>query len=352
MLKKSDFYSKYQRNLCDFLKNLNPNSYNLPLLNAINYKFAQIVTFKKIKVKLSSSEKSKLVNYYGFSVVPSGFGKDKPINDLDDYVFNWFKDEFDQRNKELYENRMKEIVKLALQNFPDSEKERKSFINSEKKKIRNMKFEVQHATSAGIYDDALTVSKSNFGCLCLRITEFGDYISNKTTEKVTLLSVLKDIYDGKLLPKSIKTQEYIEKVTNTPFNCLLYTDSSPLNRGRGKDNLEMLLSSGLARRTFFAFQNLKEIKPTNPNGLDEKITETIEKGRNNGIHLQRLYSKLEIGAEFLVSDGAREIFYNYKNEMENEYNYFHTTGEQNEILVEMFLASRKYSIRKLKIQHP
>lgn len=94
---------------------LNPDI-NIPcLLNVFNAKLAQLVTFKRVRVKQMESEHPAIVNYYGINIMSSGSGKDKVIREIDNYLFRNFRLYFDDKNKQYMEKKLEELKQEACQ---------------------------------------------------------------------------------------------------------------------------------------------------------------------------------------------------------------------------------------------
>ena len=64
-------------------------------------KMAQLVTSKR--VKYIENETTQYCNYYSIILMPSGEGKDRMSNDIDNFAFSFFKDWFKNEVNKLKE---------------------------------------------------------------------------------------------------------------------------------------------------------------------------------------------------------------------------------------------------------
>ncbi len=71
------------------------------IINLLLVKMAQLVTSKR--VKYIENETTQYCNYYSIILMPSGEGKDRMSNDIDNFAFSFFKDWFKNEVNKLKE---------------------------------------------------------------------------------------------------------------------------------------------------------------------------------------------------------------------------------------------------------
>ena len=103
--------------LKNFLKPLNPNVSDNCLLNVLNSKIAQMMTFKRVKFKETDSQNPNILNYYALNFISSGGGKDKIVNEIDDYLLKNFKIWFEDKNRDYILEKTKKITQEAKELF-------------------------------------------------------------------------------------------------------------------------------------------------------------------------------------------------------------------------------------------
>lgn len=68
--------------------------------NIVLAKMAQVITAKRVRYK--EFENLGFPNYYAINLLPSGFGKDKMVNDIDRHIlphfYEWFQNEAEEYN--------------------------------------------------------------------------------------------------------------------------------------------------------------------------------------------------------------------------------------------------------------
>lgn len=226
------------------------------LLVALNAKLAQVLSLDRFKVQ--TLEGSTLCNYYGMVFMPSGSGKDRPLDLLDKYLLPPFEKEFGARAlhyRETATEAMLRHVEATIKSKPAQDayitKYGPSWLVSA----------LADATPEGFYTMRSELQKAGFGGTFLRISEFGDYIGSDSNIKGGFLSSIIQVYEeGDSDPKIIKSEKDTIGIRNVPSNALLHTSLSGLRSGAGKDRLMKFLNGGGARRYFVAYPRMGDPK--------------------------------------------------------------------------------------------
>ena len=240
------------------IKNRYPGIPMNSIINLILVKIAQMLTAKRIKYVEHC--KVGYPNYYAIIFMISGAGKDKLSNELDNFVFypfrEWFKFNV-QARKDKFNT---ELQQSAVAKFSKDKQElqRKSYIKEKLKEFRNMIIEVSDGTREGLYCDAKAFKSADFGSLMVKIAEFGQYLTNMTTEQKLFLNTLFEGYDGIIRSQCIKGERREESVEDLPVNALLYSDPTMFKNHNVETMFNNLMETGLGRRCVITFMCKKE----------------------------------------------------------------------------------------------
>ena len=317
------------------------------LLNVLISKTAQMLTGKRIT--FNEAGKINIPNWYAIIFAPSGYGKDRLVNDLDSNVFKnyrlWFKD----KAKQHYDAAVEKIKRIADSKYPNNEKQKNSFINNETARIRHIVMEISNGTQEGLYTDCKAFSNADFGSAYIKISELGGFLETLSTDKQQFFNCLFEAYDGKINSKCIKNESREESIENMPVNALLYSDYT-LFQKQLKTTLYNLLKTGLNRRSVITFQTLDKLKA-------ECFTLEQEKHFRNetqrlGDRLFSIFTKINLNNCYVLNPEAKDKeLNNYKIHLTQQAN----ATEQSEIRTE--LLSRELKALKLSclfacLNHP
>lgn len=294
------------------------------IINIVHAKIAQMFTAKRIKYL--EIGKAGYPNYYSTLFMPSGMGKDRISNELDEYVFFPFKNWFKNAVLELKQNRKLEIEQQANIKFPDEKqtKAKELYIKEKIKEFRNMTIEVSDGTREGIYYDAKVFKEAGFGSLMIKFAELGQYLNKMTSEQTLFFNILFEAYDGKIISKSIKTEQRQENIEDIPVNTLMYSDPTLFKGSSLEKIFNLLMEAGLGRRCIITFMDKKE-----PYKIEKNAKEALKQEKQYYQDLKALGEKLyEIfeSVQFkncyeLLEDTNINVFYPYKvklDELENQ----------------------------------
>lgn len=271
--------------------------------------------FSSKRIKLDESGRIKLINWFAIVFLSSGGGKDRLVDDLDNFIFNqyheWFKVEA-QKTIDNCEN--KDIQKLKLIN------------------------EIQDGTYEGVISLAKIIDEIKFGSIFVKINEFGDYIKNSDNKRKILLSMFNQLYSCVVPNKIIKSEIFSEEIPDIPVNVLAYSDYTALLSKKRFDFNE-ILNTGYARRFMFSFQELKELKFNLLSDTEEReIYQSLEK---SGQELFEIFSNIQFDTCFALTSSAKNILNEYKLKICELYN-----AEENPIL-QKEIISRELKALKL-----
>lgn len=196
------------------------------------------------------------VNAYAICLGPSGMGKTKSMNLLEDKVIGRF---FDAFTHHLFPLLTEERIALlaserAYRAGTDPAEEEKK-LRKDFESTGETLFNFDSATTAAMKQMRDKLLISGAGSMNLEIDEIGSNIQNATE----ILNAYLELYDvGKIKPKLVKnTQENVRiKHINgrTPANMLLFgTPSKLLNGSRVEEDFISLLETGMGRRSLFGY---------------------------------------------------------------------------------------------------
>lgn len=140
------------------------------ILNMLIPKQAQILAFYRIQYQETEHAKPDHPNWYAINIAKSGFGKDRIIKEINEYLFQSFYAAFDFEVENYKASKKFKIESEAMKNFDKDEnkKERAKYVKEELKKIRNLIPEVRGGTREGIYQDPKGFQDASFGGLFIQ----------------------------------------------------------------------------------------------------------------------------------------------------------------------------------------
>lgn len=283
------------------------------ILNILLTKSFQMFSSKRIK--LDESGRIKPINWFSIVFFTSGGGKDRLVDDMDEFVFKqyheWFKNEG-----------------------------QKAIDNCSNKDIKNLKLinEIQDATLEAVISLAKIMQATNFGSIFIKITEFGDYIKNGDNRRKLFLSMLNQLYSCIVPNKIIKSEVFYEEIPDIPVTVLAYSDYT-LFVNEMRSYFNKILNTGYARRFMFSFQELKELKFNPLSDTEEReIYTSLEK---SGQELFEIFSNTQFDSCFKLTSNAKNLLNDYKSKICELYN-----SEQDPIL-QKEINSRELKALKL-----
>lgn len=309
-----------------FLIPLNPDVSIPCLLNMLNAKLSQMVTFKRIKLKETPKAKPTVINYYAINIIPSGGNKDLVINLIDEYLLTGFKAYVKLTDEEYRENEEKRLEEAAAQKYGKNKTQHNNFI--EKNKPRNIKEELEEATPEGLYQECLTLQKAQIGSLFIKIPELGLFLESPTQPQTLFLNSLIKLYEGQASIKSTKGEAVTVSVSGISCNCLLYSDTSKLLKDKASVYLNKLFETGLARRSFVSYLPIKELFNNRDYEFELLIKEkAFEAAEKISKKIDSIFINIEKDSVFELSAEAFKVYHQYKVNNIDLYNDRLNTGD-------------------------
>ena len=264
--------------------------------------------FNSKQIKIDESGRINLVNWFSIVFFTSGGGKDRLVDDIDNFVFKQYHEWF----------------KVEAQ---------KAINNCESKNLKLID-EIQDGTYEGVIALAKTINEIKFGNIFVKINEFGDYIKNSDNKRKMLLSMFNQLYYCVVPNKIIKSEVFTEKIPDIPVSVLAYSDYSMF-----VNNMNNILNTGYARRFMFSFQELKELKfcPLSDD-KEREIYQTLEK---LGHELFEIFSSIQFGTCYKLTSNAKNLLNEYKSMICELYN------SESDLLIQKEINSRELKALKL-----
>jgi hypothetical protein len=315
-------------------------------VNVLNAVFSHIVSSCRIKFILD--EKRHIPNIYSITLAPSGLGKDKAYGDIR-CLTEGFEEIFKNENESQKCQAECDIEASALQQCENATQKAK-FIKQESEKIRSLKFCITSGTSQGLFADCTCLQRSKFGALFVNIEELGLDLGYMSDMQKLFMNDLIKLYEGKLVQHTTKDYNDARDISGVGCTCLFYSDPSKLLKDdKTAKYFETLLDAGLARRSFIAYQEKKEIQMRKK--IDRK---SINEHCNNYIkpHMQllidSLYNRCKSNhTDFCFSEETEDLFFDFINESEELYNK--GIGKKENSVYTTELLSRHWKARKLSV---
>lgn len=305
---------------CNFLNTMMDNNWSeAALINVINSKLTYMLALGGAKFRQYTNGNDIILSYYGINFLPSGWGKDRVPNLINQYLINFtvpymekvvkdFKEEYEQQ--EEYKIRQLDKKQQKQAEFDLQQK-----INN----FRLLNTEIHDATVLGLYADAEIISRIGKGALFLRIEELGDYIDGITTgnkQRKELFEKLKEISDGRFSVTTIAGDNKRKTLNNISVSAILYSDHETFKTSRNKEYLDKMLRTGISRRSFFFMEDMKTAnKAISAFEKQKAITEA----QQIGIELHNIFKNIS-QQPYYLSEEAHAKIDEYKNECIDFYN--------------------------------
>lgn len=221
----------------------------------VAYYFGVVASTMRCKIK--THERGMIpVNTYAINLAPSGFGKTKGCNKMEDQVIDQFQSRFVEETFPLLaeQNIAKQSHQKAVRNSTDPDEElakmEKTF---ERLGPLAFSFDSGSAPAAKQLRQKLLMAKA--GALNLQIDEIGSNLM----ANVELLTTYLELYDvGRIKQKLVKNTNdnfrYEDLRGETPANLLAFgTPAKLLDGGKVEEEFNSMLDTGYARRCLFGY---------------------------------------------------------------------------------------------------
>lgn len=238
------------------------------------------------------------VNMYALNLAPSGFGKGRSINILEEEVFGQFRQRFLEETFPLLAEINLPKLSLARANRkgtdPDEELVR---VQKEFDNTGPMLFSFAEATAPAVKQMRHHLLMANAGSLSLEVDEIGTNLS----ASAEVLGPYLELFDkGKIKTKLVKTtsdSKRLEEIRGTtPTNLMMFGTPSKLFDGAATEQmLYSFLDTGYARRCFFGY--IKGVVRQTDLTPQEIFARSTSQG--NSVFLEKLADQLENLADII-----------------------------------------------------
>ena len=312
--------NKIVKRCCNFLNIMMDGNWSEPaLINVVNAKLTYMLSLGGAKFRQYTNGNDIILSYYGINFLPSGWGKDRVPNLINQNLINFTQDYMERvikDYKEEYEQQEEyKIRQLDKKQQKQAEFELQQKINN----FRYLNTEIHDATVLGLYADAEIISRIGKGSLFLRIEELGDYIDGITTgnkQKKELFEKLKEISDGRFTATTISGDNKRKTLNNIPVSALLYSDFENFKTTRNREYLNKMLRTGISRRSFIF---MEEIKPVNQAIPAHEKQRALTEAQQLSEEIRNIFNNIQPNA-YLMSEEAHARIDKYKNECIDKYN--------------------------------
>lgn len=312
--------NKIVKRCCNFLNIMMDGNWSEPaLINVVNAKLTYMLSLGGAKFRQYTNGNDIILSYYGINFLPSGWGKDRVPNLINQNLINFTQDYMERvikDYKEEYEQQEEyKIRQLDKKQQKQAEFELQQKINN----FRYLNTEIHDATVLGLYADAEIISRIGKGSLFLRIEELGDYIDGITTgnkQKKELFEKLKEISDGRFTATTISSDNKRRTLNNIPVSALLYSDFENFKTTRNREYLNKMLRTGISRRSFIF---MEEIKPVNQAIPSHEKQRALTEAQQLSEEIRNIFNNIQPNS-YLMSEEAHARIDKYKNECIDKYN--------------------------------
>lgn len=237
--------------LCNKTQNTNPLFFRIQ----VGYWFSVMASMMRCKIKTHDTGDVP-VNMYALNLSPSGTGKGKSMNLMENKVLHLFRSKFMETT----------FPALAEKNIPilNQKRANRKSVDPDEELVRTQKefddlgplmFSFSEATSPAIKQMRHKLLMAEAGALNLQIDEIGSNLIGNMDAFNTYL----ELYDvggikQKLIKSSSDSKRVEEIVGQTPANMLAFgTPAKLLDGGKIEEELYSLLETGYARRCLFGY---------------------------------------------------------------------------------------------------
>ena len=258
------------------------------------------------------------VNLYALNLAPSGFGKGRSINILEEEVFNQFRQRFLEETFPLLAEVNLPKLSLARANRkgtdPDEELVR---VQKEFDGTGPMLFSFAEATAPAVKQMRHHLLMANAGALSLEVDEIG---TNLSTSAEVLGPYLELFDKGKIKTKLVKStsdSKRLEEIRGTtPTNLMMFGTPSKLFDGAATEQLlYSFLDTGYARRCFFGY--IKGVQRQTDLTPQEIFARSTNQGNNKFLEdladqLENLADIINVNKKLIIKEDTSLLLIEYK----------------------------------------
>lgn len=284
---------KLVETICNRTQNVEPLFFRV----LVAYYFAN--TASHMRCSIATPDMGDIpVNMYALNLAPSGFGKGRSTNILEEEVFNQFRQRFLSETFPLLAEMNLPKLSLIRANRKGTDPDNELLtVQKEFDNTGPMLFSFAEATAPAIKQMRHHLLMADAGALSLEVDEIGTNL----TSTVEALGPYLEMYDkGKIKPKLVKStsdNKRMEEIRGaTPANLMLFGTPSKLFDGAlTEQTLYSFLDTGYARRLFFGYvKNVTRKNDLTPQEYFDRAT-----NRANNTFLSDLSDKLENLADII-----------------------------------------------------
>lgn len=264
------------------------------------------------------------VNLYALNLAPSGFGKGRSINILEEEVFNQFRRRFLEETFPLLAEINLPKLSLGRANRkgtdPDEELVR---VQKEFDSTGPMLFSFAEATAPAVKQMRHHLLMADAGALSLEVDEIGTNLS----ASAEVLGPYLELFDkGKIKTKLVKSTSDAKRLEEirgtTPTNLMMFGTPSKLFDGAQTEQmLYSFLDTGYARRCFFGYiKGVQRQTDLTPQEIFARST-----AQNNSAFLEQLADRLEnladiinVNRKLVIQEATSLLLIEYKLMCEKE----------------------------------
>ena len=258
------------------------------------------------------------VNLYALNLAPSGFGKGRSINILEEEVFNGFRLRFLEETFPLLAEINMPKLSLARAHRkgtdPDEELVR---VQKEFDSTGPMLFSFAEATAPAVKQMRHHLLMANAGALSLEVDEIGTNLSASSE----VLGPYLELFDkGKIKTKLVKStsdSKRLEEIRGqTPTNLMMFGTPSKLFDGAMTEQmLYSFLDTGYARRCFFGY--IKGVARQTDLTPQEIFARSTNQGNNTFLDdlsdkLENLADMINVNKKLIIKEATSLLLIEYK----------------------------------------
>jgi hypothetical protein len=284
------------------------------ILSGLNAKASQYLQMPRIKIESPEDKAVIPCNYYGILFMPSGSGKDRLLNYIQDNFFAKSKSFF-VGHSELY---MVEAIEDLEKKILDISTKSAQELYRQAHSPRYLSLQSSDGTPEGFIADREAYQIAGFGGTFFQNSEFVNFLKTKDNNKESLLSLIGEVFDkGNSTAKTIKGNKKCISVEGVPSTMFVHTTVSDIHKSDVFEQILESLNRQLARRSFICFPEQQEFRgvPESPDDLlnyfnDEKDNTICELYNNKFAKIiEKIMQQPE--AIYTLSEDAKLEYYKY-----------------------------------------
>lgn len=305
----------------------------------VAYFFATAASAMRTTIKTPEGNEVP-VNVFSLALAPSGFGKGRVKNLMEDEVLNQFQHRFLQETFPILaeQNIHKIALNRARRKASDPDEELELATREFERQLGPYLFSFDSGSAAAVKQMRQKILMANSGCLNLQVDEIG----NNLMRNRELFDVGLELYDGKVKAKLTKNSS--DNIRNeelpglSPTNMMLFGSPSRLLNGASEEEeLLLMLEAGYARRCLFGYiRSSKKKEPEDPLVTLQRAQQTAANSTLETIsdRFANLADMINANKRLVMPDNASLAMYQYKADCERRASQFREHEETQRIELE------------------